>query len=176
MNRDEKQAFVDELQAKLTGANAFYLTDFTGMSVKQMTEFRSRLRKNGVDYVVVKNTLAQRAIADLELPDIAHFFAGPTGLVIGREDPVAAAKVLSDFAREFDNKPAVKLGIVERKEVGPDQIKALAALPPKEVILAQLAGGLQAPMVRLAGGMQSLVASFARAVDALRQQREGTQE
>jgi large subunit ribosomal protein L10 len=176
MNRDEKQAFVDELQAKLTGANAFYLTDFTGMSVKQMTEFRSRLRKNGVDYVVVKNTLAQRAIADLELPDIAHFFAGPTGVVIGREDPVAAAKVLSDFAREFDNKPAVKLGIVERKEVGPEQIKALAELPPREVILAQLAGGLQAPMVRLAGGMQSLVASFARAVDALRQQREGTQE
>lgn len=171
MNRDEKQLFVDELQSKLSNAAAFYLTDFTGMNVKQITEFRSRLRKEGVDYVVVKNTLAQRALADLDLPDVAGFFTGPTGLVIGR-DPVAAAKVLSTFAKEFDNKPAVKLGIVERKEIAPDQVKRLADLPPKQVLLAQLAGGLQAPMVRLAGGMQSLVAGLARAVDALRQQRE----
>jgi len=176
MNRDEKQAFVEELQAKLSGANAFYLTDFTGMNVKQMTEFRSRLRKNGVDYVVVKNTLAQRAIADLELPDIAGFFTGPTGVVIGREDPVAAAKVLTDFAKEFNDRPAVKLGVVERKEVGPEQVKALAALPSKEILLAQLAGGLQAPMVRLVGGMQNLVGGLARALDALRQQREAGQE
>lgn len=171
MNRAEKQEFVDELQAKLAGAGAFYLTDFTGMNVKQITEFRSRLRSQGVEYVVVKNTLAQRALTDLELPDIAGFFTGATGLVIG-SDPVAAAKVLSDFAREFDNKPAVKLGIVERKEVAPEQVKQLAELPPREVLLAQLAGGLQAPMARLAGGMQNLLGGFARAVDALREQRE----
>jgi large subunit ribosomal protein L10 len=175
MNRDEKQAFVEELQAKLSGANAFYLTDFTGLNVKQMTEFRSRLRKNGVDYVVVKNTLAQRAIADLELPDIAGFFTGPTGVVIGREDPVAAAKVITDFAKEFNDRPAVKLGVVERKEIGPEQVKVLAALPSKEVLLAQIAGGLQAPMVRLVGGMQNLVGGLARALDALRQQREAAQ-
>jgi large subunit ribosomal protein L10 len=172
MNRETKQATVEELHEKLSTAAAFYLTDFTGMSVKQMTQFRSRLRGQGVEYVVVKNTLAQRALADLDLPDVAGFFTGPTGLVIGR-DPVAAAKVLSDFAREFDNKPAVKLGVVERKGIAPDQVKQLAELPPREVLLAQLAGGLQAPMVRLAGGMQNLVAGFARAVDALRQQREG---
>lgn len=173
MNKDQKQAFVDDLQSKLSDANSFYLTDFTGMNVKQMTEFRSRLTKNGVDYVVVKNTLAKRALTDLELPDIASFFNGPTGLVIGR-DPVAAAKVISDFAKEFDNKPAVKLGIVERKEVAPEQVKQLAELPPKEVLLAQLAGGLQAPMARLAGGMQSLLSGFARAVEQLRQQREAS--
>src|SRR5688500_18243744 len=151
MNKTEKDVVIGALQDKLTAARAFYLTDFTGMNVKQMTEFRSRLRKQGVDYVVVKNTLAQRALSDLELPDVAGFFTGPTGLVIGR-DPVAAAKVLSDFAREHDDKPRVKLGIVERKEVAPDQVKRLAELPPKEVLLAQLAGGLQAPMARLAGG------------------------
>jgi large subunit ribosomal protein L10 len=171
MNKDQKQAFIDELNTKLTGANALYLTDFTGMSVKQMTQFRSRLRNQGVEYVVVKNTLAKRAIQQLDLPDVASFFTGPTGLVIGR-DPVAAAKVLSDFAREFDNKPGIKLGIVDRKEVAAEQVKRLAELPPKEVLLAQLAGGLQAPMSRLAGGMQSLIAGLARAVDALRQQRE----
>ncbi len=80
---------------------------------------------------MVKNTLAQRAVADLELPDIAGFFTGPTGLVIGRDDAIAAAKVLTDFAREFDNKPAVKLGVVDRKEVGPEQVKQLAELPPE---------------------------------------------
>ena len=172
MNKEQKSAAVGELQEKLVGAKAFYLTDFSGMNVKQITAFRTRLRAQGVEYVVVKNTLAQRALADLELPDIGASFAGPTGVVIGRNDAVAAAKVITDFAREFDNKPKVKLGIVERKEVGPDQIKQLAELPPREVLLAQLAGGLQAPMSRLAGGMQSLVAGLARAVDALRQQRE----
>ena len=175
MNKEQKQAFVDDLQSKLSDANAFYLTDFTGLNVKQITEFRARLRKQGVDYVVVKNTLAQRALTDLELPDIAGFFTGPTGLVIGR-DPVAAAKVLADFAREFDNKPAVKLGVVERKEVAPEQVRKLADLPPKEVLLAQLAGGLQAPMARLAGGMQNLVAGLANALDALRKQREAAGE
>ena len=172
MNKDQKTAAVAEIHEKLSGAKAFYLTDFSGMSVKQITAFRSRLRAQGVDYIVVKNTLAQRALADLDLPEIGNSFAGPTGLVIGREDPVAAAKVLTDFARETDNKPAVKLGIVERMEVGPDQIKRLAELPPREVLLAQLAGGLNAPASRLAGGLSNLVAGLARAVDALRAQRE----
>jgi large subunit ribosomal protein L10 len=174
MDRNAKQAFVDELHEKLSGATALYLTDFTGMSVKQMTQFRARLRTQGVEYVVVKNTLAQRALDGLELPDVGRFFAGPTGVVIGR-DAVAAAKVLSDFSKEFDNKPAIKLGIVDRREIDPDQVRRLAALPPREVLLAQLAGGLQAPMTRLAGGMQSLIAGLARAVDALRQQREAAE-
>ncbi len=172
MKRETKQATVEELHERLANANSFYLTDFTGMSVKQMTQFRTRLRGEGVEYVVVKNTLAQRALAELDLPDVAGFFTGPTGLVISR-DPVAAARVLSTFAREFDNKPAVKMGVVDRKEVAPEQVKLLAELPPREVLLAQLAGGLQAPMARLAGGMQNLLSGFARAVDALRQQREG---
>ncbi len=173
MNKEQKTAFVEELHEKLSGARAFYLTDFTGMNVKQITNFRSRLRKEGIEYLVVKNTLAKRAMTDLELPDVAGFFTGPTGLVIGREDAVTAARVLTEFAREFDNRPAIKAGVVERKEVAADQVKRIAELPPKEVLLAQLAGGLQAPMARLAGGMSQIVARFARAVDALRQQREG---
>jgi large subunit ribosomal protein L10 len=173
MKRQDKDAFIDELQQKLEGASAFYLTDFTGLNVKQMTQFRARLRKQGVDYVVVKNTLAQRALTALDLPDIAGFFTGPTGVVIGREDAVAAAKVLTDFAKEFGDRPAVKVGIVERRPVDPAQVKRLADLPPREVLLAQIAGGLQAPMARLAGGMSQILAGFARAVDGLRQQREG---
>jgi large subunit ribosomal protein L10 len=173
MKRTEKDEFIGELQQKLEGASAFYLTDFTGLNVKQMTQFRARLRKQGVEYVVVKNTLAQRALQGLDVPDVAAFFTGPTGVVIGRDDAVAAAKALTDFAREFGDKPAVKVGVVERREVNADQVKKLAELPPREVLLAQIAGGLQAPMARLAGGMSQLLAGFARAVDALRQQKEG---
>jgi large subunit ribosomal protein L10 len=173
MKRDEKNVVIADLQEKLSDASAFYLTDFTGLSVKQITQFRARLRKEGVEYVVVKNTLAKRAIEGLELPDVAGFFTGPTGVVIGRRDAIAAAKVLTDFAREFGDRPAVKVGIVERKSFAPEQVKQLAELPPKEVLLAQIAGGLQAPMARLAGGMNQLMAGFARAVEQLRQQKEG---
>ena len=173
MRKDEKNVVVADLQERLDGASAFYLTDFTGLSVKQITEFRSRLRKQGVEYVVVKNTLAKRALEALELSDVAEFFAGPTGLVIGRNDAVAAAKVLSDFAREHADRPAVKVGVVDRKPFAPAEVKRLADMPPREVLLAQIAGGLQAPMARLAGGMNQLMAGFARAVDQLRQQKEG---
>lgn len=173
MKKTEKDAFVDELQEKLSGASAFYLTDFTGLSVKQITQLRVRLRKSGVEYVVVKNTLAKRALQGLELPDVAGFFSGATGVAIGREDAVAAAKVLTEFAREFGDRPALKVAVVDRREYSAEQVKALATLPPREVLLAQIAGGLQAPMARLAGGMSQLLAGFARAVDALRQQKEG---
>lgn len=173
MRKDEKNVVVADLQQRLDGASAFYLTDFTGLSVKQITDFRSRLRKQGVEYVVVKNTLAKRALEALELSDVASYFAGPTGLVIGRDDAVAAAKVLSDFAREHADRPAVKVGVVDRKPFDSAEVKRLAEMPPREVLLAQIAGGLQAPMARLAGGMNQLMAGFARAVDQLRQQKEG---
>jgi large subunit ribosomal protein L10 len=174
MRKDEKNAFVSEFQQKLDDATAFYLTDFTGLNVKQITQFRARLRKEGVEYVVVKNTLAKRALEALELPDVAGFFSGPTGVVIGRQDAVAAAKVITDFAKEFGDRPAVKVGVVDRREFGPEQVKQLADMPPREVLLAQIAGGLQAPMARLAGGMSQLMAGFARAVDQLRQQKEAS--
>lgn len=173
MQKNQKNAVIDELNQKLSEATAFYLTDFTGMNVKQITEFRSRLRKEGVEYVVVKNTLAQRALTGLDLPDIAGFFTGPTGLVIGREDAVTAAKVLTDFAKEFGDRPAIKVGVVDRRPFEAEQVRQLADMPPKEVLLAQIAGGLQAPMSRLVGGMNQLLAGFARAMDQLRQQREG---
>ena len=174
MNKQQKEEFVDDLRQKLSDATAFYLTDFTGMNVKEMTEFRDRLRKEEVEYVVVKNTLAQRAIENLELPDIGGFFTGPTGVVIGR-DSVVAAKVLTDFAKEFDKKPAVKLGVVSKQQIDPDQVKQLAELPPRDELLAKLAGGLAAPMSRLAGGMQNLLGGFANALDQLRQSREAAE-
>src|SRR5689334_1238951 len=102
MNRTEKEQLVTELQDKMKGAAALYYTDFTGLNVKRMTELRRRLRKAGVEYVVIKNSLAVRAVNQSGL--VTQPLKGPTGVVISR-DAVVAAKVLADFAKENDQKP-----------------------------------------------------------------------
>src|SRR5688500_300002 len=101
MKRSEKQQLVSELREKLQGAKALYYTDFTGLNVKRMTELRRRLRKAGVEYVVIKNTLALRAVTESGL--IGQRLRGPTGVVIGK-DPIAAAKVLADFAKRSEER------------------------------------------------------------------------
>src|SRR2546430_15966954 len=101
MKRNEKEALVTELSTKLKGAEALYYTDFTGLNVKRMTDLRRRLRKAGVEYVVIKNTLALRAVNDSGL--VGERLKGPTGIVVAH-DALAGAKVLTDFAKENDSK------------------------------------------------------------------------
>src|SRR4028119_941567 len=103
MNRTEKQQLVAELSDKIKGAKALYYTDFTGLNVKRMTELRRRLRKAGVEYVVIKNTLALRAVNESGL--VGERLKGPTGIVVAT-DPVAGAKGLTDLAKENDSRPA----------------------------------------------------------------------
>ena len=172
MKVQQKQAVVEDLASKLKDAQAFYLTDFTGLNVKSMTDLRARLRRAGVEYVVVKNTLAERALNGLDLPDIGQFFVGPTGLVIGRDDAVTAAKVLREFAREHDDRPTVKVGIVERRAVNPEEVDRIATLPPREQLLAELAGAFEAPLAQFAYVLQSLLGEFVGLLEALRAERE----
>lgn len=172
--REKKQAVIDELHEKLGSAAAFYLADFTGLNVKKVTELRARLRKEGIEYLVVKNTLAERALEGLDVPqDVAAFFRGPTAIVIGRQDPVTAAKVLSDFARENDDRPAVKAGVVERRTVSGEDVKQLAKLPPREQLLAELAGAFEAPMAQLLFCLQAKMTEMVGLLEALKEQREG---
>src|SRR5687767_15248285 len=110
MKRPQKEKLVAELKDKLSGAKALYYTDFTGLNVKRMTELRRRLRKANVEYVVIKNTLALRAVNESGL--VGERLKGPTGLVMAK-DAVGAAKVLSDFAKENDQRPAVKGGMLD---------------------------------------------------------------
>ena len=169
--QEKKQGVVDELHVKLENASAFYLTDFTGLTVKKVTELRSRLRKAGIEYVVVKNTLAERALEGLDLPEVAEFFKGPTAVAIGNEDPVAAAKVLVDFAKENDNKPAMKAGVVEGKAYTAKEVDRLAKLPGREQLLSELAGCFEAPMqmmlMMLTGKLQETLGLF----EALKEQK-----
>lgn len=172
MKVETKTEVVKEIAGKLDTARAFYLTDFTGLDVKKMTALRAQLRNAGIEYLVVKNSLAQRAVASLEVPDIAEFFIGPTGLVIGTRDAVSPAKLLTEFAREHDDRPTVKVAIVEGEVVDADGVGRLATLPPREQLLAELAGALEAPMASLVSMMQAMLYEVAGLIDALRAQKD----
>ena len=173
MNRTEKQAFVDDFREKVQEAPVLYLTDFSGLDVKSMTLLRQRLRDSGAEYLVVKNRLVKRAVADLDIPDISEALLGPTGVVLGYEGVVEPAKVVSDFAKEHDDKPVFKLGILDKKIVSAVEIQRLAKLPPREQLLAELAGALEAPMAALVSALEGKVQEMAGLLDALREQKEG---
>ena len=155
MKRSEKEQLVVELRDKISGAAALYYTDFTGLNVKRMTDLRRKLRAAGVEYVVIKNTLALRAVAESGLVSIK--LKGPTGIVVGK-DALLAAKVLTDFAKANDQRPEVKGGVYEGKEVDAAMVAKLAAIPPRDVLLAMLAGALQAPLGAMLGALEALKA------------------
>jgi large subunit ribosomal protein L10 len=170
MSKTERQETVETLTAELRESPNLYVTDFSGLNVLRMTEFRRRLRAAGVRYIVVKNTLAQRALAANQVTVLDEHLAGPTGLVLAGRDPLAAAKVLTDFQKEFE-KPAIKIGLVDGKTVTPEQVKRLASLPSREQLLGQLAGALQAPLAQFAGVMNGMLYQMVGALEALRAQR-----
>jgi large subunit ribosomal protein L10 len=171
MNRTEKQSQVDALSVKLQGARSIYVTDYSGLNVHNVTELRRRLRRAGVEYLVVKNTLALRALTLARINGLEGHFEGPTAVALTGEDAASAAKVLTDFAKEFQ-KPSVKAALVDGHEVTPAQVKRLAQLPPREVLLAELAGALQAPLAGFVGALSGLLSTFVGAVEALRSQRD----
>lgn len=170
MKRADKDQVVGELAEKLKSATALYYTDFTGLNVKRMTELRRRLRKANVEYVVIKNTLALRAVNESGLT--GERLRGPTGVVV-TNDPVGAAKLLTDFAKENDQRPAVKGGLFEGRPLDAAQVKQMASMPSREQMLADLGASLQYPMSGFLGAMNGLLSMFAGALDALRTQREG---
>ena len=170
MKRTEKEQLVTELTDKIKGASAVYYTDFTGLNVKRMTELRRRLRRAGVEYVVIKNTLALRAVNESGLA--GSRLRGPTGIVVGK-DAVAAAKVLTDFAKENEQKPEVKGGLLDGRAIQAAQVQKLASLPSREQLLAELGAGLMSPMASFVGAMNGLLYMFAGALDALKTQRVG---
>ena len=155
MKRSEKEQLVVELREKISGASALYYTDFTGLNVKRMTDLRRKLRAAGVEYVVIKNTLALRAVSESGL--VSSKLKGPTGIVVGK-DALMAAKVLTDFAKANDQKPEVKGGVYEGKEVDAKMVAKLAAIPPRDVLLSMLAGALQAPLGAMLGALEALKA------------------
>ncbi len=176
MNRTQKEAFVADFRDKVGKAPVMYLTDFSGLDVKSMTTLRQNLKASGAEYLVVKNRLVKRALEDLDLPDITEALLGPTGVVLGYGGVVEPAKVISDFAKEHGDKPVFKLGVLDNKVVSADEIKRLAKLPPREQLLAELAGAFEAPMAMLATAMEGKLQEMSGLLDALKDQKEAEGE
>jgi len=155
MSKTERQTKVEALTERLGGSPDIYVTDFSGLSVGKITELRRRLRAAGAQYVVVKNTLAQRALAANQVGALDDHLAGPTGLVLAGADPLAAAKVLSDFAKEHQ-KPKVRVGLVDGRAVDPAYVKRLGELPSREALLGQFAGCLNGILYQMVGALEAL--------------------
>lgn len=171
--RKDKVELTSQLVKQLSDSKVLYLTDFTGLSVKSITELRRRFRDAGTRYLVVKNRLALRALEELELPDIAPYLRGPTGFVIGREDPVVPAKTLREFAKEHDKRPTVKVGVIENQIVSAEEILRLAELPSREALLAGIAGSLTASVSGMVGVLDGLMRRIASLVEEVATKQAG---
>jgi large subunit ribosomal protein L10 len=175
MPRPEKVAVVEEIRTKLAEADAAVLTEYRGLTVPELAALRASLRGWGTEYKVCKNTLARRAVAEAGLDEVASMFEGPVAIAFVRGDAAGAAKALRDFGR---TNPAlvVKGGLLGPRVITPGEIEELAELPPRDALLAQVAGVFQAPLTKAAGLFQAFTRNFAYGVKALIDQRGGVPE
>lgn len=173
MKRTDKEGFVEEFRESLKDSPAIFLTDFTGLDVKSMTVLREELRKNGAEFLVVKNRLVRLALKDSEFPDISEWLNGPTGIVFGHSGPVDAARTVADFAKTHDGRPVFKVAVLENSLLDPSQIDRLAKLPSREVLLSMLAAAFEAPMAALVGALEAKVQEMSGLLEALRDKQEG---
>ncbi len=173
--RAEKTAVVEEIQAKLTDADAAVLTEYRGLSVRALAELRGSLRPANTEYKVFKNTLARRAVEQAGLTDLLDMLEGPVAIAFVRGDAVLAAKALKEFGRT-NPELVVKGGLLGDAVLTPKDVAALADVPPREELLAKLAGGFQAPLTKAAGLFQAFTRNFAYGVKALIDQRGGIDE
>ena len=150
-----KQALVAELTDKLNGAVSGVLVSYQGINVADDTALRRKLREAGVEYTVVKNTLLGRAADNANLSDLKSVLSGTTALALSTQDELAPAKILCEFA-EKNNKFAVKAGFMEGKVMDAATVTALSKVPPKETLLAMLAGGLNATIAGLARALNAV--------------------
>ena len=172
LSLEQKKGLVDRYREGVGSSPHVYLVDYKGISVPAVTELRQQVRALGGEYRVVKNRLMLRAIGGEALEVLSDHLTGPTAVVYG-EDPVALAKVLTDFAAgakvlEF------KAGLVEGKPVAGEEIKQIATLPSREALIAKLLFLLQSPVTRFASALAAIPRQLVVALDQVRQKKEGT--
>ena len=170
MARPEKVAVVEEIREKLAGADAAVLTEYRGLKVSELAALRSALRPAGTEFKIFKNTLARRAAEEAGLSELVPMLEGPTAIAFVSGDAVLAAKALRDFGRT-NQALIVKGGLLGTKVLTSGDVTALADVAPREVLLARLAGGFQAPLVKAASLFGALQRKTAYAFQALIDQR-----
>jgi len=162
---------VEEIKEKISKAQAVVLVDYRGLNVDQLTELRSNYRKAGVEYKVYKNTMMRFAFKDSGLEEFNQFLKGPNAIAFGYDDPVGAAKVTAEFAKN-NEKLEIKAGIVDGKIIDIDGVKSLAELPPREVLIAQALGGLNAPIQGFVNVLQGSIRSLAIVLNAIAEKQQ----
>lgn len=170
LNLEQKQAVVAEVSAQLSNAQAVILAEYRSVTVGHMTELRRKARSSGVYFRVLKNTLARRAVADTPFAGLADQMVGPLAYGICA-DPVAAAKVLQEFAKEHE-KFVIKGGAMRNMVMSPKQVADLAKMPSREELLATLMGTMTAPVAKFVRTLNEVPGKFVRTVAALRDARE----
>ena len=171
MSNLKKETEVKALEEKFRAAKSAILTDFRGLSVAEMTALRNLLRKSNIEYRVIKNRLARIAIQNTSLADLESLLSGPNGISLGYDDPITASKLLSQFVRSTSNLD-IKGGVIEGKLYKKEEILAIAELPPREVLISRVVGGIASP---LSGFVQVLCGPIRRlmgTLEALRARKE----
>ena len=168
--RQEKEIMLTMIREKMEKSQSVVMIDYRGLNVKSMTRLRRRMRETGCELLVAKNTLTKLVASELQLEGIDPYLEGPTAMAFSYEDPVTPAKVLGEFAREFKTMQ-VKGGILERRVIDAQGVKALADLPSREVLLARVLGGMQAPMYGFAISLNGLLRNLVYVLEEVRKKK-----
>lgn len=168
---NQKREVIEGISSKMKAAKAMVFADYRGLTVEQDTQLRNALRKAGVDYKVVKNTLTRFAANENGLEGLDTYLNGPTAMASSDTDPLAPAKVLSEYAKKYE-KLELKVGVVEGKIIDSSGIKALAELPSKEVLIARVLAGLNAPISALVNVLNGNIRGLVVALNAIAEQKE----
>lgn len=165
---EQKQQIVKEIEQKLNDATLVVFTDYRGTTVKEITGLRDSLRVPGVTFEVLKNTMTEFALQNVGLPEMADKIAGPNAVMFSNDDPVGPVKTLYEFIKKT-KKMEVKIGILEGQVIGPEKIKALADLPSREALVAQVLGTMQAPITSFVYVLNANLTGLVRALDQIRE-------
>jgi len=170
MARPEKEAAVKELTDKFNSAKSLVITDYLGLNVAEMTELRKQFREAGVDFKVVKNTLATIAANQVEMNDMTEHFSGPTAIAFGEEDAVSPAKILVEFAKDHEV-IEIKAGLLNGELISKEKVESLADIPSREVLLAQAFAGMKAPLTGLVNVLQGNIRGLVQVLGQIRDQK-----
>ena len=174
MNRDDKAAVVERLVTQIKEAKALIVTDYRGLTVSQTAELRDALRPSGATFHVAKNTLTRKAAEQAERPHLVEFLQGPTAIAFISDDPAAAAKKLSEVARQTKIL-AVKGGVLEGHTLTAEQIKDLGDLPPREVLLSQVVGTVAGPLQGTVGVLSAPLRDIVALLDSYIEKRQAAE-
>jgi len=167
MNRDQKAAVVDEIAGQIEAAQAIFAVDYRGISVSQIAELRAKLRESDTRFRIVKNSLSERAADKAGAEALRPMLEGPTALALVAGDAAMAAKALNDTARALNNLIEFKGGLMDGNTLSADDVRAIARLPSRDVLNAQLVGTIAAPLSGLVRTLNALIAGVAIQLQAI---------